>query len=181
MNKGIKLASGNYLYFLNSGDIFHEKFSIELVLQKLRVYEPYQLAGNVIISNKSDKKVISLYPWVCHQSTIVKRDCFDITLFNDSLKFYGDLYLWKVLKKNSFFKPLRTDMVFCEFKMGGLGNSPSTLIKRMIERDKIAVFDQENIFYRILRILKFLLDFLIFNLVFDRTRQSYLFLEEVCQ
>ena len=76
MNKGIKLASGNYLYFLNSGDIFHEKFSIELVLQKLRVYEPYQLAGNVFISNKSDKKVISLYPWVCHQSTIVKRDCF---------------------------------------------------------------------------------------------------------
>ena len=51
-----------------------------------------------------------------------RSDCFKITKFNETLKFYGDLYFWKVLKKNSFFKPLRINMIFCEFKMGGLRN-----------------------------------------------------------
>ena len=168
MNKGITASKGNYLYFLNSGDVLHENFSLEIILKNLRAYEPYQLAGNVLAINKEDQKIHSLYPWVCHQATIVRSDCFKITKFNETLKFYGDLYFWKVLKKNSFFKPLRINMIFCEFKMGGLGNSPSTLIQRMFERDKIAALEKENIFYRFIRILKFLIDYLIFNLLGSR-------------
>ena len=35
MNKGITASKGNYLYFLNSGDVLHENFSLEIILKNL--------------------------------------------------------------------------------------------------------------------------------------------------
>lgn len=85
-NKGIELASGEYLYFLNSGDIFYDSDSLQYILKSLNKKDMYiykvamvdegenilNIAGKSI--DLSKQKYRNYLP---HQGMMIKRSLFD--------------------------------------------------------------------------------------------------------
>lgn len=53
MNKGIDLATGDWIYFLNAGDVFHGPQTLELLLSECASSESDIVYGDVIISGRS--------------------------------------------------------------------------------------------------------------------------------
>ncbi|MCK4919698.1 MAG: glycosyltransferase [Bacteroidales bacterium] len=102
MNKGIKMASGEYLLFLNSGDTLVDNSVLEKVL-RLNICEDY-VFGNFNIEKKG--KVIykdvcleyeepSLYNLIDgslpHQASFIKKKLFTkYGLYDENLKYSGD-------------------------------------------------------------------------------------------
>lgn len=114
MNKGIKLASGKYLIFLNAGDSFSSEETLDTIAQKAIATNGDILYGQTQLVG-SDRKVIGMRHLtapekltfdsfrngmlVCHQAFIVKRNL--APQYNLRYRFSAD-YEWclKCLKKS---------------------------------------------------------------------------------
>lgn len=103
MNKGIKVAKGEYVNFMNSGDCFASSTILEEVFatnQTADVIYGYMMRGSIDgeVNNLSVMKPnlswIDLYnDGLPHQSTFIKRSLFDkYGLYDESLKAVSD---WK--------------------------------------------------------------------------------------
>jgi putative colanic acid biosynthesis glycosyltransferase len=163
MNKGISLSSGKSVLFLNSGDIFA---SVD-VLTKLSIYlsaePPRIISGLVEMTYKSSHKISDLKPWVCHQSVFVPRALLVEYMFDETLKYFGDLDLWKRLAKDGRFDVLRLETIVSKFECGGIGNSPEKIFNRLRERSLVSVRHKDKIPFFI-RLLHSTFLFLIYRL-----------------
>ena len=90
MNKGIRLATGDYLCFLNAGDKFHDKDTLQRMVDSLKEWElPDVLYGETAIVNESGNflhmrrlstpeelnwKSFKQGMLVCHQAFFAKRE-----------------------------------------------------------------------------------------------------------
>ena len=102
MNKGIKQAHGEYLQFLNSGDIYFEDNTLKQVV-KFLINEDI-VYGYAVIKNNNTKKrvnirheIISCYDLtrntINHQCAFIKKKLFDIFgLYDENYKIVSD---WK--------------------------------------------------------------------------------------
>jgi glycosyltransferase involved in cell wall biosynthesis len=103
MNKGISVATGEYLLFLNSGDnLFNNevlsKCNVNLNFNDLITFN-IQIVGDEYsrIINYPDKIRFSylFINVVCHQSTFIKKQLFEIVgLYDENLKIVSD---WKFM------------------------------------------------------------------------------------
>ncbi len=102
MNKGIKQAHGEYLQFLNSGDIYFEDNTLKQVV-KFLINEDIVYGYAVIKNNNTNKRVnirheiISCYDLtrntINHQCAFIKKKLFDIFgLYDENYKIVSD---WK--------------------------------------------------------------------------------------
>lgn len=105
MNKGIKLASGDVIGFLNSDDVYADKSVISRVVSELEEGVDSVYADLVYVDNLSDKHIKrrwmsrSHVPGLCfkgwmpaHPTLYIKRDKFQqIGLFDNSLGNQADL------------------------------------------------------------------------------------------
>ena len=115
MNKGIKIAKGAWIIFLNSGDVF----SKQNILKKMSISKHSNfdiLYGNTIVYNNNLKYLVesnkistsSIHIPFCHQSSIVKSKLLKKNPFNLNYKICSDfnfflkMYLYK--KKFKKFK-----------------------------------------------------------------------------
>lgn len=80
MNKGIALANGNWILFLNSGDIFYNKNVLSQISQNSLIKKKDIIFGNTYILSKKIQYLIKgknfshntyVMPF-CHQSTLVR-------------------------------------------------------------------------------------------------------------
>lgn len=103
MNKGIKVAKGEYVNFMNSGDCFASSTILSEVFANHHtadVVYGYMMRGNIDgeVNNQSMMKpnlswIDLYYDGLPHQSTFIKRSLFDeLGFYDESLKAVAD---WK--------------------------------------------------------------------------------------
>ena len=111
MNKGIKLATGDLVYFLNSGDIFFNNLVIENVIYNLDQNDGCDiLYGDWIYYGNNGTKLNSGYRWdkceiawrgINHQAIFTRRSVFEDGYFDTNYEIYGDYdWLLRSLIKN---------------------------------------------------------------------------------
>lgn len=110
MNKGIKKTSGEWVIFMNSGDLFVDKTVLENVFLRdshsnsevLVLYGSYKEINNDIISNEIKPLNICTLKYkmpFCHQSTFVKGEILKKYLFDSSLRIAADFKLFNSIYK----------------------------------------------------------------------------------
>lgn len=110
MNKGIAKANGEYLQFLNSGDILKDEKVVENVLPYLQdkviyltnMYHAGQIGKLVVnpISLETSNLLHTIaFGSVMHPTAFTRRDCFErYGFFNENMKIISDwLFFFKVI------------------------------------------------------------------------------------
>ncbi len=157
MNKGIRMASNEWIYFLNSGDIFFENTTVENIMNILIQNEKADVViGNSLVKKKNylvksprtkmnNNTVNSCFS---HQSTFVKKDLLKQYSFNTKFKYASDFdFYLKLFKLNKKF--LYIDQFISINKYGGI--SDINRIKVYLEFKNI-IFMRNNNFFNIFKI-----------------------------
>lgn len=148
MNKGIKLSTGDFIIFMNSGDCFYDDFSfedlcIEIEAKKLNNHIIYGdnilKIGNFYKHRKLNEK--DNFP--CHQSVLVPRKILLETGFDTNYKICADYKLVSELLKNndSYHYPF----FIAINELGGVSNNwgeLKNLIGHINELDSIDHFNK---------------------------------------
>jgi glycosyltransferase involved in cell wall biosynthesis len=118
MNKGIKIATGDYLLFLNSGDCLADGQVLEKIAQKID--GTYDIYYGDIIFERIKKSTRVIFPEkltfsffvtdnLSHQATFIKRTLFDKFFFyNENFKIASDweFMIYAICKRNASYKYL---------------------------------------------------------------------------
>ena len=144
MNKGIKAASGDFIIFMNSGDIFSNNLVLEEVYQHLTPeFDLYYGDYNRIKPNSNRRKTFPeklnfsfFYSGsLSHQSTFFRRTLFDeIFLYNEDNKIVSDweFYIYAICYRNVKYKYL--NMVISDFDFTGISANPKFKDLERLER-----------------------------------------------
>lgn len=147
MNKGLKIATGDYILFLNAGDELYSTNTLSKVFENITNADVYY--GNTAITDKSGEQLADrrLTPplqltWkslkygmcVSHQSFIAKRALCDF--YNLDYHISSDIdWVINVLKRSD--KISNTHIYISKFLEGGISKQNQT--RALIERFKIMV------------------------------------------
>jgi glycosyltransferase involved in cell wall biosynthesis len=145
MNKGIKIASGDWILNLNSDD-YLEATALERLNQSTLVYENKDIiSGKFSIIEKDFKEIkprfnnIKIHKGIIapHVSSLVKKDCFfEIGLYDENLKIAADkdFFIRCYLAGKSF---MFIDVLIC--KMSNQGTSNVDLNRVLMENHVIRI------------------------------------------
>jgi len=131
MNKGLKVATGDYVWFLNTGDQVYRKDTVELMVAGLGGSPDIIYGGTMIIDeNQNEIGDRRLRPpdkltWrsfrqgmvVCHQSLIVKREL--APAYNLAYRLSSDID-WAIRATKNAARTHNTRMILSRFLEGGL-------------------------------------------------------------
>jgi hypothetical protein len=147
MNKGIRMAKGDYIHFLNSGDWLVDDFVVENMLKELNGLinsgsQPDIFVGNKITVRpdgkvrygRNDKRPVTALTFyrgtIEHTSAYIRRAMFDkVGMYDESLRIVSD-YKWyfdAVLNHNALVA--FTDIYVSYFDNTGISSTNLTLDK----------------------------------------------------
>ena len=143
MNKGIRNSKGEYIIFLNSGDYFFGKASLDQFFMNSNNED--LIYGNLLIEEdnatwmKSYPSVLSfsyfLKDTLPHPSTLIKRSLFSIVgLYNEKNRIVSDweFFVSAICKYNSSYK--KVNSTISVFKLDGISSMPKN--SDLIELEK---------------------------------------------
>ena len=166
MNKGIRLAKGTYLNFMNGGDAFYEKTTLEKVF-KDKTYTDDILYGNCCGTyNNTQQHFLCppeiagemwLYRTFNHQASFIKKEAFDkCGLYNENYKIASDFEQFVIFHKNGCsFKYIPETLSL--FDLEGISNLNTT--KNIQERrqiEKELLFKKTEYKYTLFGFFKFI-------------------------
>ncbi len=136
MNKGISHSHGDWVIFMNSGDLFATNSVLEDVFSKNKIKSYISiLYGNTIVKNTSKiiippaalKKGFFHFETICHQSIFFRREAFNtIGYFNTQFKIVADrawLLKSSIMKLPSQYLPIN----ICIWDQNGFSTRNSVL------------------------------------------------------
>lgn len=135
MNKGIKMVSGQYIMFMNAGDVFFDKNVIrDIVLEiddntsvlygnAMDVYE------NIVKENIYPSKLSEFYflrgNGICHQVMATRTDLLQLYGFNTNYRICADKdFVIKLFVKGYLFKHI--DRIICFYDRSGISSSENS-------------------------------------------------------
>ncbi|WP_435683726.1 glycosyltransferase family 2 protein [Polaribacter sp.] len=177
MNKGIKIAKGEYLLFLNSGDYFYDDTSLSKILKELDgtdliAFNINMYNSKINIIYKHPEKLSSYYLFdetLAHQSVLIKRDLFKkYGLYDENLLVVSD---WKFFLKAAIsgctYK--NHDQIITKFEYGGISSTAEGVRIRKKEREVVLKEDYAFFYddYKLLKKQKELLSINRFKLLLE--------------
>ena len=143
MNKGIKKAKGDYLLFLNSGDILTGPTAIEDF-----VNHPH-FGGDIIYGDYKFEQGQKMYPELLpphyfmktslpHQSTFFKKSVFEIMgLYDETYKMGADRAYFIKCFENKEITFQHIDYFLTLFDLSGVSNDPKYLANKKTEDERM--------------------------------------------
>ena len=146
MNKGIKVANGEYLLFLNSGDKFYNKKSLILSSNYLErediIYGDLEVVNEVRTFIKKYSQEVSLfyflYESLPHPATFIKKSAFEkFGFYDENLKIVSDWkwFLVSICTQNASFKKIK--VVISTFYLDGVSSNEENKAEIVNERDLV--------------------------------------------
>ena len=150
MNKGIKQANGEFLIFLNSGDVFFNDNVLDNLVDNLMSDFDEIVYGDVLLTNeKTDLNRIQIHPknltfnyffnqTICHQACVFKRELFDsIFYFNERYKIVSDweFLIFAIFKKEVKIRKL--PLVVSNFDTTGISSNLEMRVIAKEEREEV--------------------------------------------
>lgn len=145
MNKGINIASGELINFMNAGDELHNSNTLEILMKEIKhlYYSPHFIYGKTDIYSEDKKYITKLKPLkfskfflnffnnrvVCHQAIFVTRN--NLCHFSLDYKIKGDLEWYYnillIIDKNKIYK---SHLTICNYSLGGMSSLNNNLNKK---------------------------------------------------
>lgn len=128
MNKGIKNASGEWIFFLNSGDVFYNNNVLNNIFEECSNADI--IYGKAITQNGTEcyfpKKITMsmfiLERMVCHQAIFAKKNTFDNNHFNETYKIISDrVWLYNCYRKKNRIE--RKDQIISIYDTNGVSSN----------------------------------------------------------
>lgn len=146
MNKGIKVATGDYLLFLNSGDKLLGNDTIERVvangMEADLVYGDLQFVDGTKEWTWNLPETLTFQTFytstIAHPSTFIKRALFvTVGLYDEALKIVSDwkFFLLATAKHNCSYKHI--NQVISAYNFDGISSRPENLIAIALERAEV--------------------------------------------
>lgn len=134
MNKGIKKATGDYLYFLNSGDVLADKNVIadlmkqlgdtDIVVGRVNCVSNGTIVGQTPLLSEADMSMYQMYlHGINHQSAIIRRSVQLEHLYDATLKIGAD---WKFFVEAIILggaKVKFVDGIFANYDVSGVSSN----------------------------------------------------------
>ena len=135
MNKGIQLANGEWIIFLNCGDKFVNNKTLLNIIESLQKENDQDIVyGNALVCMPGKCKIeeksyshhnLKKYPSLRHGACLIKSDYHKANLYETSRKDLGFaldyLFLFKSYQNNRNFKKL--ELTFIEYLEEGVSNN----------------------------------------------------------
>lgn len=127
MNQGIDEVTGDYVIFMNCGDLFYSKNTLEILaraIEKQRAPMYYGLCYNRMMdhTNAYPRKITRLTCFrtmICHQSTVYAAELLRERKYDLSYKIYADRELLLYLVCEKKIEPVYIDTTVVNYKAGG--------------------------------------------------------------
>ncbi len=142
MNKGVRMATGKYLLFLNSGDTLYDNKVVETMLPEFESGEDL-MTGKMLYSGKNrysqaDNPISFLYLYkssLPHDATFIRRQLLEVTPYDESLRIASDwkFFLQVIIQQGCSYKIV--DHIISEFDTHGISATNRDLCKQ--EREKV--------------------------------------------
>lgn len=141
MNKGVRMSTGEYLLFLNSGDTLFDKDVVKILLPELESGEDI-VTGKMLYSGKNrysqaDNPISLLFLYqssLPHDATFIRRRLLEKTPYDESLRIASDwkFFVQVIVQQGCSYRIV--DHVISEFDTHGISATNRDLCKQ--ERDK---------------------------------------------
>ncbi len=146
MNKGIGLATGEYLLFLNSGDCLHDNATLEKIVPLLNQFDI--IYGDLFFADKLNPYIYH-YPSelsfsflfnasLAHPATFIKRDLFGrFGQYDTRFQIVADwaFFINVIVKKNASTKHIK--QIISDFDTNGISSRAENQLKIANERKAV--------------------------------------------
>ncbi len=159
MNKGIVKATGEYLLFINSGDILHNDLVVEKLYLKIDLNYTF-ISGSLLFLDENNKTHLKEHPEVLtlkymmsrtlsHPSTLIKKEAFNkYGLYNENNKIISDweFFFKSIALNGESYKKI--DLIISQFNLDGISSKQKDLgcleIKNSLTNLLPYVYNNEN-------------------------------------
>lgn len=150
MNKALVLAKGDYVLFLNAGDVFHDERSLERLDDELAPEDEIVVAdavtavdvgGRLLRSpTRCTPESLDGVSDICHQSVLFKRSCHLKTPYDTRFRICADFdVLLRLRASGARFR--KSEVVASVFFLGGLSSSHRHSLRMFSEIQKIRLLN----------------------------------------
>lgn len=150
MNKGIECATGEYIYFLNSGDVFFKAETVTHVVNCILKEEPDILCGNVNyiyedgkvrLHNYVSKKMLNPFflaagITICHQGVFARTQLIKEKKFDLAYTLWADQEFMAYCMHRKY-KVRYINEVICNFDAYGFSSGSDKKLISRVECDRI--------------------------------------------
>lgn len=143
MNKGTRVATGEYCLYMNSGDCVYDNTTIGQLNNLNYVSDVVSGKGSLemngsVLTIRYPKREIKLSSFISvlpnnksriapssllHQATLIRRSCLLATQYDETMKIAADYKFWiqHLIYKNGTYETI--DVTVCRFDMTGISSS----------------------------------------------------------